>query len=66
MDLDYTAAREATATELQTWIDGYYDDREWDYVVEGGKADPADFAGDKTLKLTAASVTAVADAIDKQ
>ena len=66
MDLDYTAAREATATELQTWIDGYYDDREWDYVVEGWKADPADFAGDKTLKLKAASVTAVADAIDKQ
>ena len=63
---DDTAAREATATELQTWIDGYYDGREWDYVAEDWKADPADFDGDKTLKLKAASVTAVADEIDKQ
>ena len=31
---DNTAAREATATELQTWIDGYYDGREWDYVAD--------------------------------
>ncbi len=61
---DDTAAREATATELQTWIDGYYDNREWDYVAEDWKADPADFDGDKTLKLKAASVTAVADTID--
>jgi len=61
-----TAAREATATELQTWIDGYYDGREWDYVAEDWKADPADFDGDKTLKLKAASVAAVADEIDKQ
>ena len=64
MDLDYTAAREATATELQTWIDGYYDGREWDYVTEDWKADPADFEGDKTLKLKAESITAVADEID--
>tara|TARA_Y100001963_G_scaffold124848_1_gene175957 strand:+ start:2180 stop:2599 length:420 start_codon:yes stop_codon:yes gene_type:complete len=61
---DDTAAREATATELQTWIDGYYDGREWDYVAEDWKADPADFDGDKTLKLKAASVTAIADTID--
>ena len=61
---DNTAAREATATELQTWIDGYYDGREWDYVADDWKADPADFDGDKTLKLQAASVTAVADTID--
>ena len=61
---DDTAAREATATELQTWIDGYYDNREWDYVAEDWKADPADFDGDKTLKLKAASVTAIADTID--
>jgi len=61
-----TAAREATATELQTWIDGYYDEREWDAIAEDWKADPADFDGDKTLKLKAASVTAVADEIDKQ
>ena len=59
-----TAAREATATELQTWIDGYYDGREWDYVTEDWKADPADFEGDKTLKLKAESITAVADEID--
>jgi hypothetical protein len=61
---DRTAAREATATDLQTWIDGYYDGREWDYVAEDWKADPADFEGDKTLKLKAASVTAIADTID--
>ena len=59
-----TAAREATATELQTWIDGYYDGREWDYGTKDWKADPADFEGDKTLKLKAESITAVADEID--
>ncbi len=61
---DDTAAREATATELQTWIDEYYDGREWDAIAEDWKDDPADFEGDKTLKLKAASITAVADEID--
>ena len=59
-----TAAREATATELQTWIDEYYDGREWDAIADDWKDDPADFEGDKTLKLKAASITAVADEID--
>ena len=63
---DHTAARDATAADLQTWIDGYYDGREWDYVAEDWKADPADFEGDKTLKLKAVSVTAVADEVDEQ
>ena len=58
---DNATAREATAAELQTWIDGYYDGREWDYVAEDWKADHDDFAGDKTLKLEAASITAVTD-----
>ena len=44
-----TAAREATATELQTWIDEYYDGREWDAIADDWKDDPADFEGDKTL-----------------
>ena len=26
---DHTAARDATAADLQTWIAGYYDGREW-------------------------------------
>ena len=59
-----TAARETTATELQTWIDEYYDGREWDAIADDWKDDPADFEGDKTLKLKAASITAVADEID--
>ena len=59
-----TAAREATATELQTWIDEYYDGREWDAIADDWKDDPADFEGDKTLKLKAESITAVADEID--
>tara|TARA_R100001594_G_scaffold130833_2_gene170124 strand:+ start:2783 stop:3205 length:423 start_codon:yes stop_codon:yes gene_type:complete len=63
---DITAERDETAAELQTWIDGYYDGREWDYVAEDWKADPADFEGDKTLKLKAAGVTAVADEVDEQ
>ena len=63
---DHTAARDATAADLQTWIDGYYDGREWDYVAEDWKADPAAFEGDKTLKLKAVSVTAVADEVDEQ
>ena len=59
-----TAARETTATELQTWIDEYYDGREWDAIADDWKDDPADFEGDKTLKLKAESITAVADEID--
>ena len=59
-----TAARATTATELQTWIDEYYDGREWDAIADDWKDDPADFEGDKTLKLKAASITAVADEID--
>ena len=59
-----TAARATTATELQTWIDEYYDGREWDAIADDWKDDPADFEGDKTLKLKAESITAVADEID--
>ena len=61
---DNATARATTATELQTWINGYYDGREWDHVAEDWKADPADFSGDKTFGLKEAGVTAVAAAID--
>ncbi len=60
------AARAITADELQTWIDEYYDGRAWDYIADEWKADPDGFSGDKTLKLKAQSITAVADTLDAQ